>query len=227
MATRVFGWLKRIRKVSGSGEIIDLAERHIELTISSVRLLNGGVDAAIEGKQREKNRIIRALVNVSFEADEVRRSMIQRLAKLTVSPEERDDLFRLVDRLNRIVDRVREAARITTLLPFPDMGLETQSNCHAVTTHLLRCGEALIKTISALEETLEKVNHEADGVSRWEEIIDDDNQKIRQSLLTLNNKSAGVLILLNSFSLAVEEAGDLMENLSDICRSISSRNKPL
>ena len=55
MATRVFGWLKRLRKVSGSAEIIDLAERHIELTISSVRLLNEGVKEAIDGKIRDKN----------------------------------------------------------------------------------------------------------------------------------------------------------------------------
>ncbi|MHA1712801.1 MAG: DUF47 domain-containing protein [Candidatus Ranarchaeia archaeon] len=225
MATRVLGWFRKIRRISGSELIINQAERHLELTNETIRLLKKAVVSAIAGKFRERDRTVRTLVNASFEADELRRTMTEHIARLSVKPAERDDFFSLIDNLNRIIDRVREAGRILKLLPLADMGGQMHVACRGVSTHLVRCGEGLTKTIKALDESVEKVVHEANRVSRWEEIIDDDNQKIRKALLDLsNNYSAGSLILLNSFSTTVEEAADTMEDLSDVCRSIAFRH---
>lgn len=221
--TRVLGWFRRRIRGSGSEKIIEQAERHLELTNQTIRLLKQAVSSAIAGKFRERDRTVRSLVNASFEADGLRRSMIDSMARLSVKAAERDEFFALVDALNQVIDRVREGGRILKLLPLSDMGETMQNACQSVTNHLVTCGSAVTKTIQALEVGLEKVSHEADGVSRWEEIIDDDNQKIRKSLLDLSESlSAGSLILINSFSATIEEAADHMEDLSDICRSIAS-----
>ena len=225
MATRGLGWFRRRIRDSGSEVIIEQAERHLELTNETARLLKKSVSSAIAGKFRERDRTVRTLVNASFEADELRRSMIEKMARLSIKPVERDEFFVLIDLLNRIIDRVREGGRILKLLPLSDMGETMQNACRSVTNHLVTCGSALTKTIQALEDGLEKVKHEADSVSRWEEIIDDDNQKIRKAILELSeNLSPGSLILVNSFSGTIEEAADTMEDLSDVCRSIAARH---
>jgi predicted phosphate transport protein (TIGR00153 family) len=221
MARRIFGRFGRKR-----GEnVLELTERHLELTQNAVISLQKMIETAGEKGQQEGSTIFPDISRFEREADRLRRTMVEELTKGEMYPEERDDLMELVRAVDWIADWSKEAGRILRTIPFEKAPDSIKKATYNMINANVDCVKVLIRSIDALPTQPSKALEFADEVEMLEETIDDlygetRYQFVKEELLEF---SIGELILMNEFFDAIETIADWCENTADIVRAIAVR----
>ena len=221
MSRRLFGWFAPKR-----GEnVLDMVEKHLELTQKAVESLQVMVEKSGEGDKKEGSATFVKISRFEREADELRRKMVEELTKGEMFPEERDDLMELVRAVDWIADWSKEAGRILRTIPFE----KTPESIKESTYHMVKanvdCVRVLITSIDALSKNPSEALNLANQVEMLEESIDDLYGAVRFQFAEeeLPEFKTGELILMNEFFDAVETIADWCENTADIVRAIAVR----
>lgn len=221
MSRRLFGWFAPKR-----GEnVLEMVEKHLELTLSAAISLYKMVEVAAEENQQNGSKVFVDISRFEREADELRRNMVKELTEGEMYPEERDDLMELVRAVDQIADWSKEAGRILRTIPFE----KTPDSIKTATMNMVRanvdCVRVLTKSIQALHENPSDALSLADEVEMLEETIDDLYGEARYHFANeeFPEFSTGSLILMNEFFDAIETVADWSENTADIVRAIAVR----
>jgi predicted phosphate transport protein (TIGR00153 family) len=221
MARRIFG---RFGPKRGE-QVLELVERHLELTQNAVLSLQQMVEISGEKGQKEGSKVFPDISLFERQADELRRTMVEELTKGEMYPEERDDLMELVRAVDWIADWSKEAGRILRMVPFE----KAPDNIKGATYNMVKanvdCVKVLIKSIDSLPRDPSEALSYADEVEMLEESIDDLYGETRYHFATepLIEFKIGELILMNEFFDAIETIADWCENTADIVRAIAVR----
>jgi predicted phosphate transport protein (TIGR00153 family) len=221
MARRIFG---RFGPKKGE-KVLELVERHLELTQSAVISLQEMVEVSGEKGQEEGSKVFPDISKFEREADELRRTMVEELTKGEMYPEERDDLMELVRAVDWIADWSKEAGRILRTIPFTKVPESIKTATYNMVRANVDCVKVLIKSIDALPKDPSEALSYADEVEMLEETIDDLYGETRYHFAKeeLTEFKTGELILMNEFFDAVETIADWCENTADIVRAIAVR----
>jgi predicted phosphate transport protein (TIGR00153 family) len=221
LSKKLFGWFAPSR----GEDVLDMAEKHLELTKNAVRELYSMVDAAAKCDRDKCTAHYMSVSKMEMEADELRRQMVEALTKSEMFPEERDDLMELVRAVDWVADWSKEAGRILNVIQLdkapPEMR-EAALNMVKADADCVRVLEDCLKQVS--KDPKEAINL-ANKVELLEEDTDELYSQARKHLATLEFKgwTMGSLILLNEFLDALETIADWCENTADIVRGISVR----
>ena len=221
MSRRLFGWFAPKR-----GEnVLEMVEKHLELTQNAALSLYKMVEVAAESDQERGSAIFTDISRFEREADELRRNMVRELTEGEMYPEERDDLMELVRAVDQIADWSKEAGRILRTIPFE----KTPDSIKTATLNMSKanvdCVDVLKQSINALPKNPSKALSLADEVEMLEETIDDLYGEVRFHFANEDfpEFSMGSLILMNEFFDAIETVADWCENTADIVRAIAVR----
>jgi predicted phosphate transport protein (TIGR00153 family) len=221
MSKRLFGWFSPKR-----GEnVLEMVEKHLELTQNAVTDLYKMVEASSENKSKDTKDLFESISQLEMRADDIRRKMVMELTKSEMFPEERDDLMELVRAVDWIADWSKEAGRILVTIPFEKAPKEMQLAASNMCKANVDCIIVLGKMIKTLPMNPRHALDLADEVEMLEEEIDELYSIAREHLANLNfpDFSNGALILLNMFLNAIETSADWGENTADIVRAIAVR----
>jgi predicted phosphate transport protein (TIGR00153 family) len=221
MARRLFGRFERKR----GEKVLEMVEKHLELTKSAVISLQKMVEVSGERGQNEGSSYFADVSRFEREADELRRKMVEELTKGEMYPEERDDLMELVRAVDWIADWSKEAGRILRTIPFSNTPDSIKESSFKMVKANVDCVNILIQSIDALPKDTSEALKFADEVEMLEETIDDLYGEIRYHFAKeeLLEFKTGELILMNEFFDAIETIADWCENTADIVRAIAVR----
>ncbi len=205
--------------------VLNMVEEHLELTRRAVEELYRMVEAASEGRLREKEKLYREVSEMEMKADRLRREMVEELTKRDIYPSEREDLMELVRAVDWVADWAREAGRILSIIPFEKAPEEMKKAAQDMCKADINGVSVLSKCVKALLREPDKALELANEVEMIEEDIDELYSIARRHLASLSfeNFTPGSLILLNMFLDALETIADWCENTADIVRAITVR----
>jgi len=205
--------------------VLNMVEEHLELTRRAVEELYRMVEAASEGRLREKEKLYREVSEMEMKADRLRREMVEELTKRDIYPSEREDLMELVRAVDWVADWAREAGRILSIIPFEKAPEEMRKAAQDMCKADINGVSVLSKCVKALLREPDKALELANEVEMIEEDIDELYSIARRHLASLSfeNFTPGSLILLNMFLDALETIADWCENTADIVRAITVR----
>ena len=205
--------------------VLNMVEEHLELTRRAVEELYRMVEAASNGRLREKEKLYREVSEMEMKADQLRREMVEELTKRDIYPSEREDLMELVRAVDWVADWAREAGRILSIIPFEKAPEEMRKAAQDMCKADINGVSVLSKCVKALLREPDKALELANEVEMIEEDIDELYSIARRHLASLSfeNFTPGSLILLNMFLDALETIADWCENTADIVRAIAVR----
>jgi predicted phosphate transport protein (TIGR00153 family) len=221
LSRRLFGWFAPKR-----GEVVlEMVEKHLELTKNAVISLHRMVEVAAECDEEKCKLEFLNISRMEMEADELRRNMVEELTKGEMFPEERDDLMELVRAVDWIADWSKEAGRILSIIPFDQAPGEIKESTLNMVRASVDCVKVLEIAIKTLPRDPSKALSLADEVEILEETVDDLYAITREHFATLRfpEFNTGSLILLNEFFNAVETMADWCEKTADVVRAIAVR----
>jgi len=221
LSKKLFGWFAPNR----GEDVLDMAEKHLELTLNAVRELSNMVDAATKCDWDNCSSHYMSLSRMEMEADELRRQMVEALTKSEMFPEERDDLMELVRAVDWIADWSKEAGRILNVIQLDKAPQEMKQ----AALNMVKADEECVVVLTECLKVMSKNPKEALNIANKVELLEEDTDELysqaRKILADFDFKgwTMGAVILLNEFLDALETIADWCENTADIVRAISVR----
>ncbi len=221
MSKKLFGWFAPHR----GEDILETAEKHLELTLNAVRELYNMVDAAAKCDRADCSSHYMNLSRMEMEADELRRQMVDALTKSEMFPEERGDLMELVRAVDWIADWSKEAGRILNVIQLDKASEEMKQAALNMVKADADCVVVLTECLKNMSKNPKEALNLANKVELLEEDTDELYSQARKILADFDFKgwTIGSVILLNEFLDALETVADWCENTADIVRAISVR----
>jgi hypothetical protein len=221
LSKKLFGWFAPHR----GEDILDTAEKHLELTLNAVRELYNMVDAAAKCDRDDCSSHYMNLSRMEMEADELRRQMVDALTKSEMFPEERNDLMELVRAVDWIADWSKEAGRILNAIQLDKAPQEMKQAALNMVKADVDCVSVLTECLKVMSKDPKEALNLANKVELLEEDTDELYSQARSILAGFDFKgwTVGSVILLNEFLDALETVADWCENTADIVRAISVR----
>jgi predicted phosphate transport protein (TIGR00153 family) len=221
LSKKLFGWFAPHR----GEDILDTAEKHLELTLNAVRELYNMVDAAAKCDRDDCSSHYMNLSRMEMEADELRRQMVDALTKSEMFPEERDDLMELVRAVDWIADWSKEAGRILNVIQLDKAPQEMKQAALNMVKADVDCVSVLTECLKVMSKDSKEALNLANKVELLEEDTDELYSQARSILAGFDFKgwTMGSVILLNEFLDSLETVADWCENTADIVRAISVR----
>ena len=221
MSERLVSWLDRRRRVKS----IELVQKHLAATSSAVEELYKAVEYRISGDKRAAVETVKRVAELEEEADRLRNEISMEVAKSSLSASDREDLLRLIRRVDWIADWAREAARILAWTPLEKLSRDLADLIIAMMIKVRECTLNVEKCVNRLGVTLNEALKIADKVERLEEEVDEKYLEVRGKYPTLDYSkiNPGEAILISQLLDAIEYIADWSENTIDQARIIAIR----
>jgi predicted phosphate transport protein (TIGR00153 family) len=152
-------------------EALDLVARHATLCREAVSSLKACIKSLRTGRGLKK--AIGKVVEYEEAADQVRRRIVEKLAKGALPPLSREDFIRLVERLDLTADGAKDIARCFEILPTKRLSKEFEQSFESLIGVAIECSRELCKAIQsmgtdfrkslALTKRVEELEKEADA----------------------------------------------------------------
>jgi len=208
------------RKKPAEVRILELLEEHVSLCVSISSLLVEVAELKISGNRGEMESLMEKLFKAEEDADALRREVETELAKGILPPLSREDLMRLMERMDMVADSAKDATRILSIIYADELTKGFKMVFMRLVNEDDKCVRALQDAVEALLRNYKDVLNKCYEVQRLEEEIDtiyiealkvarDSNMKIQTSLL--------VTELLRF----LEMEADACEDTSDLIRIIT------
>lgn len=221
MNEKLVSWLDRRRRMKS----IELVQKHLAATSSAVEELYKAVEYRISGDEKAAAEAVKRVAGLEEEADHLRNEISMEVAKSPLPASDREDLLRLIRRVDWIADWAREAARILVWTPLEKMPRDLADLMTSMTLKVRECALNVEKCINRLGANLSEALEIADKVERLEEEVDEKYLEARGKYPTLDYSkiNPGEAILISQLLDAIEYIADWSENTIDQVRIIAIR----
>jgi len=191
-------------------KVLELVLNHASLCKKCVKALCNAIHSLKACSIDEFRREVAAVHRSEEEADEIRRKIIEELAKGIVPPLSREDFIRLVERMDMIADWSRDAARLLEIEFIRDAfrnGEFSKMLCE-MASNIYYCVEL---TEEAVKEAMEDFNKSLKFLNKIEEIEE------QVDLLYVKSLSVLCSMRMNKpeYSLIAERLVETLENICD------------
>jgi len=198
-------------------------QQHLAMTVSIVEDLERAVKAWVKNDEKELIICADRISKAEKEADNLRRDVMNELARGELPAADREDLMHLMKRVDMVADWSQESTRIIKALPTKEVPDTLQKACIELVEGAKECVFALRKSIGRIAEKPEEALKAADDVEREEEKVDELYEKGRALLAKETIKSAGVAVLISQLLESFEMVADRCEDTCDQIRIIVVR----
>src|SRR6059058_846282 len=179
------GFLSRLLPASGSDQFFDLLERHADRTREAAALL-----AEMLSKEVDLERQAERVKTVEHEGDEITHAVIERLHQTFITPIDRDDMHRLISRMDDVLDLIEASSERIWLYELRTIEPEARAFADVLVKSVQAVGDAVrclrdlrdrealsahCTEINRLENEGDQLLHDSTDpihVIKWKEIYD-------------------------------------------------------
>ena len=179
--------------------------------------LNKAVSALCANDKQEAMDAIRRLLMAESEADTLEASISLDLTKGDLEAREREDLLRLVRRIDFISDWAKEAALNLQLILEADVHVSCDlwSRYAEMTASLSKSAKALLISIENLGVNNDRATQSSREVERQENVIDDLYFSTKKAILFSDTDTRAVFLLRDMLH-GIENSADACKDVADM-----------
>ena len=211
-------WFEKRRK----GKVLDIAYRQMDIALDTVNDLEEAIGATAKGETEKAKITIKRLFSIEEEIDELRRTVFEELTKGSLPSQEREDIMRLVQNLDRMADHIKDSARNVLVLldiAIPD---EMWHAYHDMSSTIVQISAVLRQSLRNLLEDPAKARIMSEKVEDEENNVDKKFIEIKTLLLKYGEKiNPAALLLLKDLLDSMEEAADSCADTGDYIRLLT------
>ncbi|MBO4790567.1 MAG: DUF47 domain-containing protein [Oxalobacter sp.] len=189
-------------------KFFDLFNVHAELCVNAATELL----ELMRGSPDDFERRMHAIENIEEKADDVAHETVRALRKTFITPLDRDDIHRLISRMDDIIDLIEDSAQAVSLY-----------NIETITPEAFRLAELCLLSCEKLKEGIGMLNNMKNAqqiLTLCEEVdqLETENDHVTyeaMSNLFRNEPDTRTLIKLKALY-------ELLENVCDICEEVGN-----
>jgi predicted phosphate transport protein (TIGR00153 family) len=193
-------------------DFFTLFERHAALTVVGarefVRLVSGGENVlALAARIKE----------IEHETDVITHACVERLHTTFITPFDRDDIHRLITRMDDVMDFIEAAAERTALYELRDMTPEVQQ----LAIVLVRATEEVVKAVTGLRD-LKHSKTVLEACIEVNRLENEGDTILRHAVATLFKETPDPLLVMKWKEVyeALESATDRCEDVANIIEGV-------
>jgi hypothetical protein len=201
------GLLARLLPASGAGEFFDLFEQHADRTREAATLLGGMLrDGADPEWQAERVK------EVEHQGDEITHTVIERLHQTFITPMDRNDMHRLISRLDDVLDLIHATAERLWLYGLRPMRPEARDFADVLEKAVEEVGAA-VRGLRDLKDRQRLIAH-CTEINRLE---NEGDRILRRAVAQLFQEGADPIQVIKW-----KEIYDNLENAIDRCEDVAN-----
>lgn len=179
--------------------------------------LNKAISALCGNDEEEATDAIKRLLIAENTADELEASISADLSKGDLEPREREDLLRLVRRIDYISDWAKESALNLQLILEADVSVpcDLWSRYAEMTETLVQATKALLVSLENLGVNNDKATQASREVERQEHVIDDLYFSTKKAILFSDTDPRAVFLLRDMLH-GIENSADSCKDVADM-----------
>jgi predicted phosphate transport protein (TIGR00153 family) len=210
-------WFEKRKK----SNIMKMLREHTILTTKTFENFYSAVKYDIGGEKKKSIKHCEIVAQVEKEVDELRRKIINELARSELSATDRGDLMSLIHEMDQVADWINGAGRILRIISMKEFSEEIKNASMDIISSLDVCVKKLNDCILKFVEG-ENVLEITDEIERIEEKVDHQHTEAKKILLSPKHAKmlAAEVFLLLDFLDALENIADECEDVCDIIRMI-------
>ena len=200
-----------------------LAQKQISKAIGTITELREIMLGFAEGKISEVEKNIKILFVNEAEIDEIRRSVLNELAKQDLSSKYRQNLMHIVKCLDLMADHVKDSARNIKILLNTKLPKEIMDINVKITDVLVNAAVFLGTAIEMLGINHPQALEFSKKVDEQEHIVDEYYLKVK-ALFLKNDKELGMatLLVLKDLLECLEKIADTLADTADYIRALTT-----
>ncbi len=196
---------------------------HARCSLMVVEKLRQAVTSNIEDRLADCMKEIGEVENLEGEADTLRRGINTELTKGVLPPFSRQDLMRLVRRIDMVADYAHEASRLLTYLNLSKLNENLKRKILMLINETVYCAKLTLEATKTMSSDFKSVGEICDKIENSERKCDRLYLETLGQVIVGRCCDEGVMIALFAFLKALEEVSDMCEDASDVMRIISIR----
>ncbi len=219
-------------------EVVNNLEKHVDLIVETVDGLKNVVNAFCEEDFDRMDELIEEVSSKEKIADDLRREIESRLHEGAFLPASRENLHRLVERVDEIADTAEAAVKMFQIREksFHSMCLVFSEKCVEISQELkdklLLLVESVVKVVDTLKVSIHLLNvdmKEASLKAREVDLREEESDEIEHQTLKYLFHAEGELDVLSIIQLReiislIGDVADKAEDASDIVSTIAVRH---
>jgi len=190
---------------------------HVRAVGDAVSELNKAVTALCGADRPKASEAIGRMLLSEKEADNIEERISEELSKGDMEPKEREDLLRLVRRMDYIADWSKEAGMNLQLILEAEVKVpvELWSHYHEMTIELEKAAKELRASIENLGVNHEMANKHSREVERLEHVLDEMYFTTKKAIL-FSDIDPRAVFLLRDMLHGIENSADSCKDVADI-----------
>lgn len=211
-------WFARRRK----SKVLDIAHRQMTLAIETVTELEKSLTAALNGNKEEAKASFERLFFTEHEIDELRRTVFEELTRGSMPLRDREDIMRLVRRLDVMADHVKDSARSVMVLLDAKVLREMWEKFVDISKDLVDCATNLREAIEKLGTEPSEARELTKKIDEIEQRVDEKYLETKSLLIKHTDKmDCATLMLLKDLLESMENVADTCDDTADYVRILT------
>ncbi len=198
-------------------EAVRLAQEHVLKVMDTTAEMDNALGAMVAG---DRDGVLSSLRRVELNekaADSVETAMFEALTTGEIASKDREDLMRLVRRVDHVADWIKVAARNLQIIieSGTEIPPDVWTHYKEMSKNTLDCARALKETVDAFGKDADAVRRHRHRVEQLERLIDDLYFDVKKNLVSATAEP-GAVILLNDLLEGIENAADYCKGSADM-----------
>lgn len=212
----IFAWLGQREEK----EILNRIVLHVEKSQECVIEMKNSIEAFIKNEMADKGKHIELAKNAEHKGDELRRGIMEELAKGMLFPPDREDLLMLNESLNDVADGAKGVVRLLEFFEKdPSAELDKLLLDNAILA--VKAAEQLRKSIDALiKNNIQTIFEECARIETLEKEGDDKRRDLIKALIK-TDLSPQITILFYEIIDNLEDVIDFIKKSGDLVRMLA------
>lgn len=189
-------------------------DEFLDQVIRSSLIFSQGAEAYLTGNSTDFERKLKEIVEVEHAGDDLKRSIQNYLYTKTLIPESREDVLRLLEDMDSLLDRFKGAL---WRLKIEDLDIEI--DFHEDFLRLIKCVaesvEAIVRSARAFFKNIEAVADHLDKVFYWESESDKISTRLQMAIFRKEELRLSHKMLLRELARHLDKIADRAEDVAD------------
>ena len=189
-------------------------DEFLDQVIRSSLIFSQGAEAYLTGNSTDFERKLKEIVEVEHAGDDLKRSIQHYLYTKTLIPESREDVLRLLEDMDSLLDRFKGA-----LWRLKIENLDIEKDFHEDFLRLIKCVvesvEAIVRSVRAFFKNIEAVADHLDKVFYWESESDKISTRLQMAIFRKEELRLSHKMLLRELARHLDKIADRAEDVAD------------
>jgi predicted phosphate transport protein (TIGR00153 family) len=211
LAAKNGGDMKILKTRIGIEKQVETFLNHVSL---SGLIFRQGCEYYLYGNKKDFERKLQEITDCEHKADELRRTINERLFTKTLIPESRGDVMELLENMDSLLDRFK-GAMWRFEMEHPDLCEEFHSDFLQLIETVIEANEAIVSSCRAFFTDITTVSTHLHKVSYWESESDKISIRLQSAIFAKKDLRLSHRMQQRDFARHLDKIADRAEDIAD------------